>query len=504
MKTSTRSVPRSIALALSFVLLASVAVAPAAANEAQYSTTGVEIVDIGAGSYGEALAISNSGVVVGYSSDRAFAYNLVTGQMTDLGVVEGDTESAATAVNDAGLVTGVSKNSWFSMGAFVYDLRLGASAEMISLTSSSAPLSFAGAVNNSDVVVGAAHGEPTRAFTFAYGFDTEPVLLDFGEEDGAALDVNDAGLVVGWTGNDAFIYNLNSDQHQRLAPPTTGSYLEARAVSETGIVVGSSGGSGNRAYVLHDGESPVMRDLGELVIGEATYSVTFTEDVNDAGVVVGSAYLENWSTARAFAYDLRDGETAEMRSLGTLGGDHSTAKAVSEAGVVVGFSRDATSAVHAYAYDLRDGTAAAVMVDLGTLFEGGTSRAGAVAEVAALGGRTVVVGDSNGRAVAWILGEPDEPSVSVTIDSVDVKKDRATVTFTLTGDPQTVTCHLDNETAVPCESPHTFTKVAPGDHTVTVTADNDHDFAEFNVPEDAKPPKEEKPPKPPNPPKPKR
>jgi uncharacterized membrane protein len=482
-------------------------VAPAAANEAQYSTTGVEIVEIGEGGGGSALAVSNTGIVVGYSGGRAFAYDLVTEQMTDLGVLEDDTFSAATAVNDAGLVTGVSDRGYGTIGAFVYDLRLGASAEMISLRSTAAPRqSFARAVNNSDVVVGWAEGEnaPARPFTFTYGTDTQPGLLDLGqEEEGFATDVNDAGLVVGWTGDDAFIYDVTSNGYARLAPQSDDLYLVAAAVNETGIVVGHSEG---RGYLLHDGQSAVMRDLGEIVIDEAKYSAAYPQDVNDAGVVVGSAYLENSSVARAFSYDLRDGELAEMRNLGTLGGDHSIARAVSQAGVVVGFSRDETgwmSSVYAYAYDLRDGATAA-MVDLGTLDTGGDSRAGAVAEVAALGGRTVVVGDSNGQAVAWILGEPDDPPVNVTIDSVDVKKDRVTVTFTLTGDPRSVTCRLDNETPVPCASPHTFTKVAAGNHTVTVTADDVSDSAVFTVPEDAKPPKEEKPPKPPNPPKPKR
>jgi probable HAF family extracellular repeat protein len=83
-------------------------------------------------------------------------------------------------------------------------------------------------------------------------------------------------------------------------------------------------------------------------------------DINDEGTIVGSAMLATGAT-HAFAYDIA---TETMDDLGTLGGTHSEATAVNDAGLIVGWS-DITgnTARHAFVYDPATGE----MDDLGTL-----------------------------------------------------------------------------------------------------------------------------------------
>lgn len=507
MKLRTWSARRTVAFALGITLPAALVMAPAAAVEPQQSTTGIEIVDLAGWGIGEAVAVSPGGIVVGEWQSEAFAYDLVTGVWTDLGVLEGDSTSAAIAVNDGGLVVGTSSAGWGQSTAFAYDLSLGAAAQMVDLGplfGDLGPNSGAIAVNDSGVIVGwvgqSQWGGGGDAFALTYGPDVSAadlVILDLGDASTAvALDVNEAGRVVGWVDNDAFIDDLaDGAPGLRLTAQSPDWWVMATAVNDTGVVAGHSDLA---AYLLHDGTGPLMRDLGDIVEGEVLYDAPLVEGVNDDGVIVGNAYTATQSVSRAFVYDLRDGADAVMRNLGTLGtGDHSFANGVSEAGVVAGFSSTVAGSfvgTHAFAYDLRDGTAAA-MVDLGALSEGGSSYGKAVTEVAGLGGRTVVVGDSGGRPVAWIVGEPIAPPATVTIDRILVKKDQATVTFSLTGDPPVVTCQLDEEAAAPCLSPHTFTGVTAGSHTVTVAAGQVSDSEIFFIGKAPKPPKPPKPPK---------
>ncbi len=62
------------------------------------------------------------------------------------------------------------------------------------------------------------------------------------------------------------------------------------------------------------------------------------------------------------------------------------------------------------------------------------------------------------------------PTVTLTAQPLAISNDpNPRVTFTTTGSPTTTTCRLDAGTPVTCTSPHTFTAVADGSHTITVT-----------------------------------
>lgn len=103
-------------------------------------------------------------------------------------------------------------------------------------------------------------------------------------------------------------------------------------------------------------------------------------DINNAGRVVGLSRVPA-GDYHAFIWDSEDG----MRDLGTLGGRHSAAYAISENGIVVGEAAVSTGDPHAFIWTAESG-----MRDLGTLPQGQYSRARGVNDAGMVVGSSVV------------------------------------------------------------------------------------------------------------------
>jgi probable HAF family extracellular repeat protein len=188
--------------------------------------------------------------------------------------------------------------------------------------------SLAKAVNNRGQVVGNSDtgnelNPRQRAFLWEDG-----VMHDLGTLDGGlvslALGINDRGQVVGTSyaasASRAFLWD--NGVMQDLGALAGGSSA-AIAINDRGQVIGSSDGS---SFLWEDG---VMRPL----------PITAAA-INNRGQVAG------WVTA-ASKRSAAVWDAGAVTDLGTLGGDESWARAISENGVVVGASRAASGELHA-------------------------------------------------------------------------------------------------------------------------------------------------------------
>ncbi len=133
-----------------------------------------------------------------------------------------------------------------------------------------------------------------------------------------------------------------------------GSFSEARAVNNSGQVVGSSYTTGDAEHHAFSWtESQGMVDLGTL---GGTLSAAV--DVTDAGQIVGYSYSTGDTELRSFSWT----EVGGMVDIGSFGGDTTGVQAVNESGQAVGYSKNSAGDQRAFLWTEGSG-----LVDLGTL-----------------------------------------------------------------------------------------------------------------------------------------
>lgn len=156
-----------------------------------------------------------------------------------------------------------------------------------------------------------------------------------------AIAINAAGHVIGYSnmeGRGVGESFLNTGRGAQKIGALGGSWSYVTSMNNAGHVVGyaetaSGPGSPGHAFLYKNG---VVHDLGAFSGGDYSSGA----DINDAGQIVGSSYMEResedgemeWGT-HAFLY-----ERGVMKDLGTLGGMFSYAEAINNAGVIVGGS----------------------------------------------------------------------------------------------------------------------------------------------------------------------
>jgi probable HAF family extracellular repeat protein len=266
------------------------------------------------------------------------------------------------------------------------------------------------------------------------------VAIDLGILEGAAesfpLDVSENGVAVGYSGANAFRWTRESDMTN--LGTLGGSTSVASAVNDRGsVIVGSSSTAGDafqHAFVWT--ENAGMVDIGTLgrrfsgshatgvnndalVIGFSWKDTpdfatrgfartpagrminlgtfggdTYPNAVNNRGMVVGTSYTYGNAESRPFAWTRAGG----MVDLGSLGGPFGEAVAVSESGVVVGYSYTAgdISYSHPFVWTRETG-----MMDLGVLGDGNSGVATAVNDDGVVVGYTTTDGSAMTRAFLW-------------------------------------------------------------------------------------------------------
>lgn len=316
------------------------------------------------GSYSAATGINDEGVVVGDSYlagdviTRAFIWHPGDPDITDLGTL-GGTNSYATGINNDGFIVGTSElDGDATVHAFLWDP---GTEEMTDLgTLDGATTSNAAGINDGGLVVGTSIvGSSARAFVW------DPVTEDM-------TDIGDLG----------------------------GGNAIANAINDDGFVVGQSIGPGPglpeyQAFVW----SPITEDMTDL--GTLGGPSSKAMDINADGDVVGSSYIDG-GTEHAFIVESAPGA---MVDLGTLGGSKSGATAINDDGLVVGRSfTTGNLADHAAAWDPAHGDQA----DLGTV-GGSTSAATAINASGVIVGHSLIHGDAGTRATVWTPPFTDVP-----------------------------------------------------------------------------------------------
>ncbi|MGH8045646.1 MAG: hypothetical protein ACREKL_00240 [Chthoniobacterales bacterium] len=164
---------------------------------------------------------------------------------------------------------------------------------------------------------------PARAFLQLGGTVTDLGTLP-GATDSSAHGINDAGTIVGDSGNRAFSYDGAMHDLNDTLPAGSGWTLTSTvAINNAGQIAGTGKIGGNdHAFLLNPGGA--ITDLGTL---GGTNSSAIA--MNERGDVVGISGSKHGS--RAFLY--RNGK---MTNLGTLGGNFSRARSVNNRGQVVG------------------------------------------------------------------------------------------------------------------------------------------------------------------------
>jgi probable HAF family extracellular repeat protein len=308
----------------------------------QIAATAGNITDLGTlgGNYATATDINAGGLIVGYSeistAGAIHAFYWQNGKMADIGTLGGE-QSLAQGVGDGGAIVGssVQPNPCYhgepNSGSSAFLWETGAMSSLPRLPGGCG--AQAQAINASGQIVGFSWWDRTgdgstlqRPVMWDNGVLEDlayPVSSDQGN--GVANDINDNGQVVGYFGDNAFLWQNGVMEDLGTLG---GVFSEADAINSSGQIVGNAHTAAERphAFLWRNG---TMKDLGTLG-GSSSYA----HDINDKGQVVGHSSI---ATGEHHAFVWQDGV---MTDLGTMGGDedYAYAYAINQTGQIVGVS----------------------------------------------------------------------------------------------------------------------------------------------------------------------
>ena len=183
-------------------------------------------------------------------------------------------------------------------------------------------------------------------YPFMYPVDTTPeiryIIIDLGvlgDENNVsyAYGINENGQIVGSSGVEYGLQEAFLWEASEITGLSTmgGLWSRAMAINEPGQIAGSSHTVDwhVRAFMDDNGVIEPTDDLGTLLDGNVSYA----DDINDLGQVVGYSYLEEnqWEPPHAFIWNVSSG----MIDLGVLPGyTGSRARAINDLSQVVGTS----------------------------------------------------------------------------------------------------------------------------------------------------------------------
>jgi probable HAF family extracellular repeat protein len=222
--------------------------------------------------------INDAGTIAGTDvSWRAFRY--VNGVTSYIAPETADPSSAAIVfgINDAGTVVGASTGDGRPWRTFVAQ---GDTMHELDIPGES----LGHAINNRGEVAGALRSSDShRGFLYSNG--TVVDIGDLGTNYTAVADINDAGAIVGQTGDEAYIYEHGAMRSLGTFIPGAESF--ATAINNRGQVIGRVV-TGPQQIAPFLWQNDVMVDLRELVDPSFVWgSWVDVRDINDAGQIVG-------------------------------------------------------------------------------------------------------------------------------------------------------------------------------------------------------------------------
>ena len=237
------------------------------------------------------MGVNASGAVVGYQfgSDFSLRGFLNDGSGTILIPLLGGANNTATAINNAGTVVGYSVTTDGKEIAFSYVA--GASTPLGVLPGGAN--SRANAINSFGTIVGQADDSSGlfHAVLLSGGAWTD-LGVPPGYESGAAMAISDLGQVAGTFddgvgGSMAFLWTPSGQTVVLLGALAPGGNSRASGVNSSGLVVGTSG---DTAF-LYDAAG--MHDLNTLLAPTSSaWQLSETAAINDLGQIVGTGYLQ--------------------------------------------------------------------------------------------------------------------------------------------------------------------------------------------------------------------
>jgi probable HAF family extracellular repeat protein len=310
----------------------------------------LEILPSLGGPYGQAVAISNSGIVVGNSYNSAGNANRPTvwrnGIAYELGTL-GGASGFANALNDRGQIVGQSQTASGAMRATLW-----ADGRAIELSNLGGPTSVARGINSAGVIVGSAEvaSPPLNPPHAVVWYETSIVDLGtLGGDRSWAWSINDSSVIAGgaysgvrvdpratvWVNSQAIDLSLRNQYGSNLyainpagvavgavtAPPF-GRYYPAKWKQQNVIRLdGLPGEAESFAYAINSSEQvvgysvltfgyravlwegTVAHDLNNLLTrsdARRGYTLAKAFGINDAGWIVGEAWHSATMTIHAF------------------------------------------------------------------------------------------------------------------------------------------------------------------------------------------------------------